>query len=218
MELSDEAQELWDAAIGLNRAAASVMPQAARLPPLIFMTDGARTPDPWAIAGRLPPGAGVIYRAFGAPEALAVAQRLRAATTAAGARLLIGQDDGLADAVGADGVHLAERDLARAPSVRRRRPEWLITGATHSQAALKTGREAGLDAAVISPVFAPGSTSGSAPLGVEGLTALIRSAEMPAYALGGLSAHSVTRLVGSGACGICAVGGVCSAFGVSGET
>ncbi|HEY2177706.1 MAG TPA: thiamine phosphate synthase, partial [Caulobacteraceae bacterium] len=48
------------------------------LPPLLFFTDPSRTPDPAGIAERLPRGAGVVYRAFGAPDALAVGRRLAA--------------------------------------------------------------------------------------------------------------------------------------------
>ena len=39
MILSDEAIRLWETAKALNRQAARVSPTAARLPPLIFMTD-----------------------------------------------------------------------------------------------------------------------------------------------------------------------------------
>jgi thiamine-phosphate pyrophosphorylase len=54
------------------------------LPPLLFFTDPARTPDPEAAARRLPKGAAVVFRAFGAPDAEARARRLRALCRARG--------------------------------------------------------------------------------------------------------------------------------------
>ena len=51
------------------------------LPRLFFFTDPIRTPDPARILTRLPRGAGVVYRAFGAADA--VAQGVDPATPAA---------------------------------------------------------------------------------------------------------------------------------------
>ncbi|MBJ7511362.1 thiamine phosphate synthase, partial [Brevundimonas sp.] len=110
---SDDARMIWDAATALNRAAAAVSPAAARLPPLLFFTDPARTPRPWETAARLPPGSAVVYRAFGADHALEIGHRLRAVTREAGVELLVGKDADLADAVSADGLHLPEREADR---------------------------------------------------------------------------------------------------------
>ncbi|HEV7384864.1 MAG TPA: thiamine monophosphate synthase, partial [Phenylobacterium sp.] len=50
------------------------LPQA--LPTLLFFTDPERTPDPEAIARRLPRGAAIVYRAFGAADAAERGARL----------------------------------------------------------------------------------------------------------------------------------------------
>src|SRR5690606_14142846 len=127
---------LWREAQGLARAAATVSPRAAGLPPLLFFTDPERTPQPWRTAAALPAGAAVAYRGCGAREADRVAARLRAATRARGGRLLIGLDAELAERSGADGVHLPARALAQAGELRARRPDWLVTAAVHSADAL----------------------------------------------------------------------------------
>ena len=135
----------WD----LRRTAWSLSRRARPqnpLPPLLLFTDPARTPDPVAAAAALPPGAAVIYRAFGAPEALAVAHALRKMTRDRGVKLLIGGDPALAAGVGADGVHLPERLAHRARALRLAHPGWLVTAATHSLPAARRGLALGAQA------------------------------------------------------------------------
>ncbi|HEV7227619.1 thiamine phosphate synthase [Brevundimonas sp.] len=201
--------DLWRTALDLNRAASAVDPRAARLPPLIFLTDPDRTPQPWRIAARLPAGAAVIHRGFGRPEAPEEARRLREATRTAGVRLLIAADAELAGAVGADGVHLPERDAGRAPALRRLRPDWLITAALHPPG----DGPHGVDALLISPAFPAGGASASRPaLGVRAFSDAVSAAKVPAYALGGVTARRARELTGSGACGIAAIDAVVRAF------
>lgn len=210
MGLSADAEKLWNAALALNRAAAAVSPRIADLPPLLFFTDPARTPRPWETAARLPAGAGVVFRHFGAPDAAETAARLRAVTRDTGVRLLIGLDHALAEAVGADGVHLPERALAGAAAVKAAHPDWIVTGAVHG--AVETAE--GLDAGVLSPVFpAGGASSAKPPLDIGGFTRLAARLDSPAYALGGVSAENAAGLIGCGACGIAGVDGIVAAFG-----
>ena len=212
MVLSPEARALWETALALNREAAAVSPHVAALPPLIFVTDPERTPEPWRIAARLPAGAGVIYRAFGADDRLETARRLREATAQAGVRLLIGLDAELAAAVEADGVHLPGRMLDQAPALRAAWPDWLLTGAVHGAEDLE--RTEGLSAAIVSPVFPAGGASASKPaLGIEAFGGFAQLIRTPVYALGGINAGNAVGLIGSGACGIAAVGAIVEASG-----
>lgn len=207
---SDDARALWDAATALNRAAASVSPHAAALPPLLFFTDPARTPRPWETAARLPSGAAVVYRAFGAADAVQTGLRLRQATTDAGVKLLIGRDADLAAAVRADGLHLPEREADRAANIRAEHPDWLLTAAWHGAPSPLTEN---LDALILSPVFpAGGASAAKSPLGVAAFQDRVRSIAAPVYALGGVSSLNATELSGSGACGLAGVDAVQSAF------
>ncbi|HUH23444.1 MAG TPA: thiamine phosphate synthase [Brevundimonas sp.] len=211
MTLSEDARTLWETATALARAAAAVSPPKCPLPPLLFFTDPARTPRPWETAARLPAGAGVVFRHFGAADALETGLRLRAATKAAGVRLLVGLDAELAERIGADGVHLPERTLSAAYALSGRRPDWLLTGAAHSSEAVERARD--LDALVASPVFPAGGASASKPaLGIDGFRALAALAPCPVYALGGISPANASALIGSGACGIAGVDAVQIAF------
>lgn len=179
--------------------------QGPALPALLFFTDPQRTPDPVAQASRLPRGAGVVYRSFGAADAAAVARRLKAVAAARGLMLLIGQDAALARSVGAHGVHLPERLAWRAGPLKRAHPGWIVTAAAHSLAA---ARVAGPDAVVVSPAFPSRSPSAGAPLGPVRLAALVRAAGRPAYALGGVDNKTARRLLDAGLVGFAAVEGL----------
>lgn len=207
---------LWEVASDLARGAGAVSaegPQPGRdLPPLLFFTDPIRTPRPWETAARLPAGSGVVYRHFGATGAEETGCRLRDATRLNGGRLLIGLDEELAAATGADGVHLPERALDQAIRLRREHPAWLLTGAAHGPADWR--RLQPLDAVVLSPVFPAGGASGGRPaLGPERFATLASTLGRPVYALGGVKADNARQLLGSGACGLAGVEAVQAAFG-----
>lgn len=207
MILSGDARTLWDAALALNRAREG----ASDLPPLLFLTDPARTHRPWETAARLPKGAAVIYRHFGDGNREVVAQRLREVTQERGVRLLVGLDVDLARSCGADGVHLPERALGEVLAIRAEHPHWLLTGAVHSLEAATAAR--GLDALILSPIFpAGGASAAKTALGAEILADAALHAACPVYALGGVNAATVTRLTGSGAAGFAGVEAIRAAF------
>ncbi len=192
----------------LSRTAARLRPWLVRgkpLPNLLFFTDPERTPDPEAVAERLPSGSAVVFRAFGAPDAAARGSRLREITRRRGLALLVGADADLARTVAADGLHLPERLSAQAPDLRTAHPDWLITIAAHDEAAARIGAAAGADALVVSPVFPSRSPSAGAPLGVGGLKRIVEAVKTPVYALGGVQAGTVARLLDTGIVGIAAV-------------
>lgn len=211
--LAEEARILWETAQALAESVARrTGPVSPRpLPPLLFFTDPARTPRPWETAARLPAGAGVVFRAFGAADAVETGLRLREATRQAGALLLVGLDAALAERIEADGVHLPERALSAAYALSGRRPNWLLTGTVHSAGAVRSARD--LHALVLSPVFpAGGASAGKPALGIERFAALAGQAPCPAYALGGITARNAESLRESGACGLAGVEAIQAAF------
>lgn len=169
------------------------------LPKLLFVTDRARTPDPEAIAERLPRGAGIVFRAFGAPDAKAQAECLAAIARRRGLIVLAGADESLA----VDGLHLPERMIARLPRLRARHPKWIITAAAHSGRAIRAARRA--DAVLVSPVFESASPSAGRPLTPHRLARLVRLSPVPVYALGGVNMKNARRLLATGVYGIAAV-------------
>ncbi len=174
---------------------------------MLILTDPRRTPDVLALAERLPTGAGLVYRAFGAADAAATACRLARMARAQGWTLLVGAGAALAQSCGAHGVHLAERQLSQAPRLRARWPGALITGAAHGPRALTLARACGLDAALLSTVFPSRSPSAGAPLGPVRMALLLRRVEgIRVYALGGVDGMTIRRLAGTGVSGVAAVG------------
>lgn len=171
---------------------------APALPSLFFLTDPLRTPDPVASARRLPVGAALIYRHFGATDRHRTARALARVCRRRGLLLLIAADPELAARVGADGVHWPERLLPAAC-------QGLATAAAHSLKAVQRARDAGAAVCLLSPVFATASASARAPLGLSHASQIVREASLPVIALGGVGQNNARRLIGRGFAGIGAV-------------
>lgn len=178
------------------------------MPPLLFFTDPQRTPDIAAVAERLPRGAGVVFRAFGAANAEDQARRL---ASLRGLTLLIGADEALAASVKAGGLHLPERMIGALPRLRARRRRWIVTVAAHSPRAVRTAARLGADAVIVSTVFESRSPSAGRPLGPLRLATIARASPVPIYALGGVNMKNARRLRATGVYGIAAVEGVTDA-------
>src|SRR5579859_3871743 len=181
------------------------------LPPLLFFTDPVRTPYPENVLARLPRGSGIVFRAFGAADALEKARRLARLARRRGVAFFVGADVVLAIAARADGVHLPERLAGRPGDNQRLRRRFIVTAAAHGLPAARLARRAGVDAIVLSPVFPSASPSAGRPLGVRRLAALVRAAGAPCYALGGVNGRTARALWGSGAVGVAAVGALAAA-------
>jgi thiamine-phosphate diphosphorylase len=138
-----------------------------------------------------------------------LAVRLRAATAAAGAALIVAGDVALARAVGADGVHLAADDPGPGDSAAGLRvgrschtPGELVAAATRGTA----------DYATFSPVFATRSKPGYGPaLGIDGLAAGCRAvvgvgSRLVVYALGGIGPAQAGACLRAGATGVAVMG------------
>ena len=178
------------------------------LPALLFFTDPIRTPDPSSVVERLPAGAAVVYRAFGAADALKRGDALAKVDRRRRVRVLVGADAALAARLGADGVHLPERLSGRAGMIRALRRRFLVTAAAHDLPAALRARRAGVQAIVVSPVFPSRSPSAGRALGGRAFATLIRAAGIPAYALGGVDARTARGLRCSGAVGLAAIEGL----------
>lgn len=182
-------------------------------PRLFLMTDDSRLADPRAAIARLPAGAGVVLRHYGAADRKALAQAIARLCRCRRLVLLVaGTDWRLAAAIGATGLHWPE-GIARAGlgaaalGWRRRRRRWL-TCAAHSRAALARARALGADAAMVSPVFPTASHPGAPGIGPLRLRLWAGQAGLPVVALGGITASSWKRLGHRAAWGAAAIGGL----------
>jgi thiamine-phosphate pyrophosphorylase len=109
----------------------------------------------------------------------------------------------LARAVKADGVHWPE---ALVPKIKRPGAKGLITAAAHSSPALIRAAKAGVDLALVSPVFATASHPGAKYLGIMGFRRLARGAPMAVAALGGVNAQNARQLVHPRPAALAAIG------------
>ncbi len=182
-------------------------PLGANLPALVFMTDETRTPDPVGAIAGLPPDCAVLFRHYDHKDRRALATRIAAAAHDAGRQFIVAGDLELARAVSADGLHLPAPVLGTSNSWRA---AWrgLLTASAHSKAELEAAAVAQCDAAFLSPVFTTESHPRAAAIGIERFAEIVGDAALPIYGLGGVTSKNAPELLGSGAVGIAAIGGL----------
>lgn len=215
MSLSYSQLAQSQAAIRRKLLAASRLAKPARarngrpLPRAFFLTDPDRTKTLRGVIANLPRGFGVIYRHFGAPNRHAVGAALARACRQRGLILLVSADLALAASIGAHGVHWPEARLA---GVRIRNRRFIETAAAHSRAAIARARRLGVDAVIVSTVFPSRSPSAREAFGPLRFRLMARHAQLPVYALGGISADNAARAM-SGAAGWAAIDAVLDGWG-----
>jgi len=115
------------------------------------------------------------------------------------ARVLINDDIYLAQALGADGVHLSSRQLMQL----KQKPDGLLCAAScHNPAELAHAQALGLDFAVLSPVLPTLSHPSATPLGWPAFMQMAMDSSIPVYALGGLRHSDLPSAWQHGAHGI----------------
>lgn len=119
-----------------------------------------------------------------------------------GARALVNGNAALAEAAGADGVHLPAAQLA-AQTVRPDFP--LVAASCHSSAELERAAQLGCDFAVFGPVRATTTHPGVTGVGWENFAAALAVSPAPTFALGGLSRADRDQAQRAGAHGIAAI-------------
>jgi thiamine-phosphate pyrophosphorylase len=141
-------------------------------------------------------------------EQIALFARIAAAARPFGARATLHGPAALAQAAGADGVHLAGGgDPAAARALLG--PRALVGLSLHTLGEAARADPAALDYVTASPVFLTASKPGYGPaLGVEGLAAFARACRVPVLALGGVGAAEAGSCRSAGAAGLAVMGGV----------
>jgi thiamine-phosphate pyrophosphorylase len=142
-----------------------------------------------------------------ARDLYALGARLRAATRAAGAMLVVNDRLDLALALDADGLHLGRRSVAVADARKLWGARWIAV-ACHAVEEVVRAAEEGADAAVLSPIFpSPGK---GAPLGVRALAAArealaARGSRLQLVALGGVDEAGAAACFAAGADAVAAI-------------
>lgn len=122
-----------------------------------------------------------------------------------GVRLLLNAAPELAEALGADGVHLNSSRLMSLESRPLSSSFW-IGASCHSLDELKRAESMGLDYALLSPVCQTQSHPDTAPMGWQQFREMVDQVALPVYALGGMDRELVSYAQEQGAQGVAAIG------------
>jgi 8-oxo-dGTP diphosphatase len=133
------------------------------------------------------------------PERLAFAHAATRLAHEHSALVVINDDAEMAEAVGADGLHLSSTQLAETTA----RPEFEWVGAScHSHAELAHAGQLGLDYALLSPVLATPSHPEAQGMGWAEFNQQMLGNTLPVFALGGMKTELLTVAQDHGAHGI----------------
>jgi thiamine-phosphate pyrophosphorylase len=135
----------------------------------------------------------------GDEELLDAARVARELCDSAGALLIVNDRPDLARIAGADGVHVGQDDATVAEARAAAGPELLVGLSTHSPDQVDAAHAAGASYLGVGPVHATPTKAGRAPVGHELVGYAARAAERPWFAIGGIDATNVGRVVAAGA-------------------
>jgi 8-oxo-dGTP diphosphatase len=116
-----------------------------------------------------------------------------------GCRVLVNDDEKLAHAVCANGLHLSANHLMMA----RQRPSFdYVSASCHSAEELAHAASIGVDFALLSPVLPTASHPGERGMGWSAFAELVERSPIPVFALGGMKTGMLEEAKGNGAHGI----------------
>jgi thiamine-phosphate pyrophosphorylase len=130
---------------------------------------------------------------------LEIARKFRIATSKAGALLIINDHVDVALAVGADGVHLGQDDLAVNAAIERA-PELIIGASTHSLDEALAAEAAGASYVNIGPIFDTATKSvPSGAIGPEAIAPIASRLTIPWTVMGGIKPQNIEQVLAEGA-------------------
>ncbi|MBS4154654.1 thiamine phosphate synthase [Cobetia sp. MC34] len=145
-------------------------------------------------------------------EMIAQAIRLKALLDEYEVPLIINDRIEVALASGADGLHIGQSDGDPVEARGRLGEDALIGLSVQTLEQLKAVDVERIDYLGLGPVYAtPTKPDHAAPLGIEGLTQLVRSSPLPTVAIGGISLANAGEVMTSGTDGLAVVSALCSA-------
>ncbi|EKS68030.1 MULTISPECIES: thiamine phosphate synthase [Caballeronia] len=143
-----------------------------------------------------------------------LARDLLPITRAHGVPFVVNDHVDVALAVGADGVHIGQRDLPADVARRLLGPDALIglSVSNLDETADAAKRADVVDYLGAGPVYAtPTKTDASTPCGIEGLAEICAAAHVPTVAIGGIQAHNAADVMRAKPAGLAVVSAICKA-------
>ena len=111
----------------------------------------------------------------------------------------------IAAAVGADGVHVGQSDLAAGRAREVLGPDKLIGVSAHSVEEALAAWAAGADYLGVGAAFVTGTKADAAPISRDTIRAITAAVDIPVVAIGGISRDNITELAGCGLDGVAVV-------------
>lgn len=130
-------------------------------------------------------------------EIFEAAEAFRRCCEEAGALFVLNDRPDLAVAVGADGVHVGQRDAAMAEAREVVGRERLVGLSTHGPGDLDADRD--VDYVAVGPVRATPTKPGRPAIGLAPVRYAARHARVPFFAIGGIDTANVDEVVAAGA-------------------
>lgn len=152
-------------------------------------------------------------KTLSAPDYARLAEQALACCRRHEARLLLNAPADMVHSVQADGIHLTSTRLM-ASTARPLPADWLVSAACHDARQVQHASRIGADLLTISPVLPTATHTTAEPLGWPRFRELVALADIPVYALGGMTLDTLPQALESGAYGIAAIRAL---WGRSGE-
>lgn len=155
----------------------------------------------------------VQLREKGAEDALILqeARELKALCHRYGVPFLVNDRPDLAQAVGADGVHVGQEDTGLTEARNLLGPNALLGGSAHTVEEALAAQAAGADYLGCGAVFGSGTKHNVSQMPLETLTAICQAVDIPVVAIGGVSLDSLPLLAGTGIAGVAVISGLFAA-------
>ncbi len=132
-------------------------------------------------------------------ELLALAERCRAITAAAGALLIINDDVTIATLCGADGVHLGQEDILPVAARRVLGPQAIIGLSTHAPREATRAAIEGADYIGVGPIFPTDTKKHRAEVGLSYISQAAEATDLPGFAIGNVCRETIDAVLAAGA-------------------
>ncbi len=146
------------------------------------------------------------------------ALKLRELTRQAGVLFIIDDRVDVALCVGADGIHVGEKDLPLEPVRELIGPEMILGASARTPHEVQKAHEAGADYLGVGAIFATRTKEDIVCVGPERLTQLRSLATVPILAIGGITADNASHAILAGADGVAVISSVVGADDITRAT
>jgi thiamine-phosphate pyrophosphorylase len=138
-------------------------------------------------------------------EIVAAAEPFRRACEEHGALFVLNDRPDLAEACGADGVHVGQEDTSLAEARLLVGPERLVGVSTHGREEMVEAVRGGADYIGVGTIFATPTKPDNGAVGTELVRVASEVARLPWFAIGGIELANVAEVAGAGAWGVAVV-------------